>query len=53
MMPMVRDAAPRADLIAATPEGRAAASVTYASNADHLSADLVAHLIRGAAGFSR
>lgn len=49
MAPMVRDAAPRADLIAATPEGRAAASITYASNADHISADLLAHLIRGAA----
>jgi pimeloyl-ACP methyl ester carboxylesterase len=49
MAKMVQDAAPRADQIAATPEGRAAASVAYASTADHLSADLVAHLIRGAA----
>lgn len=49
MAKMVRDAAPRADQIAATPEGRAAASVAYASTADHLSADLVAHLLRGAA----
>jgi pimeloyl-ACP methyl ester carboxylesterase len=49
MAPMVRDAAPRAALIASTPEGRAAASIAYASTADHLSADLVAHLIRGAA----
>jgi len=49
MANMVQDAAPRADQIAATPEGRAAASVAYASTADHLSADLVAHLIRGAA----
>jgi pimeloyl-ACP methyl ester carboxylesterase len=49
MARMVRDAAPRADLIASTPEGRAAASAAYASNADHLSTDLVAHLIRGAA----
>jgi pimeloyl-ACP methyl ester carboxylesterase len=49
MAPMVRDAAPRADLIASTPEGRAAASVAYASTADHISADLLAHLIRGAA----
>jgi len=49
MARMVRDAAPRADLITSTPEGRAAASAAYASNADHLSADLVAHLIRGAA----
>jgi pimeloyl-ACP methyl ester carboxylesterase len=49
MAPMVRDAAPNADAIAATPEGRAAATVAYASNADHISADLLAHLIRGAA----
>jgi pimeloyl-ACP methyl ester carboxylesterase len=49
MAPMVRDAAPRADLIASTPEGRAAASIAYASTADHISADLLAHLIRGAA----
>ena len=39
MANMVQDAAPRADQIAATPEGRAAASVAYASTADHLSAD--------------
>ncbi len=49
MAKMVRDAAPRAGEIAATPEGRIAASAAYASNADHLSADLLAHLIRGAA----
>jgi pimeloyl-ACP methyl ester carboxylesterase len=49
MSMMVRDAAPRAAEIAATPEGRARATVAYASNADHMSADLVAHLIRGAA----
>jgi pimeloyl-ACP methyl ester carboxylesterase len=49
MAPMVRAAAPRADLIASTAEGRAAASVAYASTADHISADLLAHLIRGAA----
>jgi pimeloyl-ACP methyl ester carboxylesterase len=49
MAPMVREAAPRAHEIAATPEGRKRATVAYASNADHVSADLVAHLIRGAA----
>jgi pimeloyl-ACP methyl ester carboxylesterase len=49
LAPMVRDAAPNANAIAATPEGRAAATVAYASNADHISADLLAHLIRGAA----
>jgi pimeloyl-ACP methyl ester carboxylesterase len=49
MAPMVREAAPRAHEIAATPEGRKRATVAYATNADHVSADLVAHLIRGAA----
>src|SRR6202000_3310748 len=49
MAAMVRDAAPRADLIASTPEGPIRATIAYASNADHVSADLVAHLIRGAA----
>jgi pimeloyl-ACP methyl ester carboxylesterase len=49
LAPMVRDAAPNADMIASTPPGRAAATVAYASNADHISADLLAHLIRGAA----
>jgi pimeloyl-ACP methyl ester carboxylesterase len=49
MAAMVRDAAPRAAEIAATPDGRTRATVAYASNADNVSADLVAHLIRGAA----
>jgi pimeloyl-ACP methyl ester carboxylesterase len=49
MAPMVREAAPRAHEIAATPEGRKRATVAYASNADHVSTDLVANLIRGAA----
>jgi pimeloyl-ACP methyl ester carboxylesterase len=49
MAKMVRDAAPRAEEIAATPQGRVRATAAYASTADHVSADLVAHLIRGAA----
>lgn len=49
MSRMVREAAPRAEVIAATPEGRAAASAAYASTADHISPELLAHLIRGAA----
>jgi pimeloyl-ACP methyl ester carboxylesterase len=49
MSGLVRDAAPRAHPIASTPEGRAKATAFYASNADHLSADLVAHQIRAAA----
>jgi pimeloyl-ACP methyl ester carboxylesterase len=50
MRRMVRDAAPQADLIASTPEGRSRSSAAYASTAEHLSPDLVATLIRGAAG---
>jgi pimeloyl-ACP methyl ester carboxylesterase len=49
MAPLVREAAPAAMAIAATPEGRKRATASYASNAEHVSADLVAHLIRGAA----
>jgi pimeloyl-ACP methyl ester carboxylesterase len=49
MARLVRDAAPQADQIASTPAGRARATATYASTADHLDADLVAHQIRGAA----
>jgi pimeloyl-ACP methyl ester carboxylesterase len=50
MAGMVREVAPQADQIAATPEGRSRATAAFAGNADHLSADLVAHFIRGAAG---
>jgi pimeloyl-ACP methyl ester carboxylesterase len=50
MQRLVRDAAPRADEIASTPEGRARSTAAYASTAEHLSPDLVAHLIRGSAG---
>lgn len=49
MAGLVREAAPHADAIAATPEGRVRATAAYASSPDHLSADLIAHLIRGAA----
>jgi pimeloyl-ACP methyl ester carboxylesterase len=49
MARLVGEAAPQADQIAATPEGRVRATATYASTPDHLSADLIAHLIRGAA----
>jgi pimeloyl-ACP methyl ester carboxylesterase len=46
---LVRDAAPRAEEIASTPEGRARATGAFASTAEHLSPDLVATLMRGAA----
>lgn len=49
MTELVRQAVPHADAIAATPEGRAQATAMIAINTDHVSADLVAHLIRGAA----
>jgi pimeloyl-ACP methyl ester carboxylesterase len=49
MAPLVRQAAPHADAIAATPEGRAGATAIIATNTDHVSTDLVANLIRGAA----
>jgi pimeloyl-ACP methyl ester carboxylesterase len=50
MRRMVREAAPHADRIASTPEGRIRSSAAYASTAEYLSPDLVATLIRGAAG---
>jgi pimeloyl-ACP methyl ester carboxylesterase len=49
MAPLVREAAPHADAIAATPEGREQATAIIATNTDHVSPDLVATLIRGAA----
>jgi pimeloyl-ACP methyl ester carboxylesterase len=49
MARLVRDAAPQAEHIAATPEGRARATAAFASTAEHLSPDLVAAFIHGAA----
>jgi pimeloyl-ACP methyl ester carboxylesterase len=49
MAGLVREVASRADLIASTPEGRVRATAAYASSPEHLSPDLIAHLIRGAA----
>ena len=46
---LVQDAAPQAESIAATPEGRARSTAAFASTAEHLSPDLVATMIRGAA----
>jgi pimeloyl-ACP methyl ester carboxylesterase len=50
MAPLVREVAPQAEAIAATPAGRKRSTASYAASADHVSADLAAHLIRGAAG---
>jgi pimeloyl-ACP methyl ester carboxylesterase len=49
MKAMVGEAAARADEIAATPAGRVRATAAIASTTEHLSPDLVATLIRGAA----
>jgi pimeloyl-ACP methyl ester carboxylesterase len=47
---LVLAAAPHADAIAATPEGRRRATAYITSAYEHLPSALVAHLIRGAAG---
>jgi pimeloyl-ACP methyl ester carboxylesterase len=46
---LVREAAPRAELIAASPEGRIRSTSAFATTAEHLSPDLVATMIRAAA----
>lgn len=46
---LLKDAAPRADEIASTPEGRARALAFMVEHPEHVPADLVAHQIRGAA----
>lgn len=46
---LLADAAPRADQIASSPEGRARALAFMVENHEHVPADLVAHQIRGAA----
>jgi pimeloyl-ACP methyl ester carboxylesterase len=50
MQEQLRGAAIHADAIAATATGRRQATSAITSSYEHLSADLVAHLIRGAAG---
>jgi pimeloyl-ACP methyl ester carboxylesterase len=50
MHDQVRAAAPHAEAIAATPEGRRRATQFLATNFEHIPAELIAHLIRGAAG---
>ncbi|MGA9856969.1 MAG: alpha/beta hydrolase [Solirubrobacteraceae bacterium] len=46
---LVKDAAPHADEIAATREGRRRATQAITTNYEHIPAELVAHMIRGAA----
>lgn len=47
---LVRNAAPYADAIVSTPEGRRRATAFTTTNYDHIPAALLAHQIRGAAG---
>jgi pimeloyl-ACP methyl ester carboxylesterase len=49
MQGLVREAAPHAEQIAASAEGRARSTAAFASTTEHLSPDLVATMIRGAA----
>jgi pimeloyl-ACP methyl ester carboxylesterase len=50
MLELVREAAPHADAIAGTPEGRRRATAYTTTNFEHIPAELIAHQIRGAAG---
>lgn len=47
---LLQAAAPHADAIAATPEGRARATQDIVVNSEHMPTELIAHQIRGAAG---
>ncbi len=49
MQELLVNAAPHADAIVATPEGRRRATAFSATNFEHIPADLLAHQIRGAA----
>ena len=46
---LLEQALPHADAIVASPEGRATATQMFASTAEHMSADLILHQMRGAA----
>lgn len=50
MNDLVRQAAPYAEQIAATPDGRRRATEAITTNFEHIPPDLVAHMITGAAG---
>ena len=49
MQRLVREAVPHADAIVATPEGRRRATASYASTDEHMSPELIKHLMLGAA----
>jgi pimeloyl-ACP methyl ester carboxylesterase len=50
MQRLLRDAAPHAEAIVATPEGRRRATLMTAERFEHIPAELLAHQMRGAAG---
>ncbi len=50
LLPRVQGAAPQADAIMATPEGRRRATQYITVNFEHIPAELLAHQLRGAAG---
>jgi pimeloyl-ACP methyl ester carboxylesterase len=50
MQRLLRDAAPHAEAIVATPEGRRRATLSTVEHYEHIPAELLAHAIRGAAG---
>ncbi|MGN6187768.1 MAG: alpha/beta fold hydrolase [Conexibacter sp.] len=50
MRQLLQQAAPHAEAIVATPEGRRRATLMTAERFEHIPADLLAHQIRGAAG---
>lgn len=49
MQELLKSAAEYADAIVASPEGRRQSTQIFATNYEHIPADLIAHLIRGAA----
>lgn len=49
MLAMVKAAAPHADAIVATPEGRRQATAAFVTNYEHIPPELVAHVLVGAA----
>lgn len=50
MQRLLRDAAPHADAIVSTPEGRRRATLSTSERFEHIPHELLAHQIRGAAG---
>ena len=53
MQELLRGAAPHAEAIVATPEGRRRATRVHHRNFEHIPAELLAHQMRGAAALRR